>query len=321
MTRLLETYLEIANAGNHESKTLIEKSIPRRLGHIEPDGKLYDVRELLLSSAIESTTLIHTEVMATALEGAQPAISIRNALPIYTMTKGTKDIPKRPAGRYAPKVAEGAEIPIKNGDYGKVTLTAEKYAERPLITNELIDDGDFDVIAMEIQDAGRAVENSFNQDGLTECLDGATLEHDTAGSNQGIKAVASGITAMKDADYQPTDIILSPEAEGMLMKEFVPTAYVGAEAAMSGNLPQLMGLNVHSCNVTDVSDTYTWGYAADGEIGMLILDKSKSCAFGMRKDISVTKYNDPIRDLQGMSIIGRADFKTMQAKAILRVEY
>lgn len=320
MTRQLATYLEMAHAGNAEAKKMAE-AIPRALGHYDHENKLVSVRELLLTEAIESTTLIQTEVYKTVMEGAQPAICMRDALPTINMTSKSLDIVKRAAGRYAPEVAEAAEIPIKNDDYSKLSFTAKKYAERPLITNELIDDGLFDVIAMEIQAAGRAVENTLNQIGLTELLDDAGLEHDTAGSNQGIKAVASAIGTMKKQHYIPTDIILSPLAEAMVMKEFVPTGYTGAEAVMAGNLPNMLGLRVHTCNVEDASSTYTWDYDADGEIGMLVIDRFNCGAIGMRSDITIDKYEDPIRDLTGMVVKARYDVDSLVANATVRVEY
>ena len=320
MTHELSKYLEIAHAGNAEGRKLAQ-SIPRALGHYDHENKLVSVRELLLTEAIESTTLIQTEVYKTVMEGAQPAICMREALPTINMTSKSMDIVKRPAGRYAGEVAEGAEIPIKNDDYSKATFTAKKYGERPLITKELIEDSQFDVIAMEIQAAGRAIENTLNQVGLTELLDDAGLEHDTAGSNQGIKAVAAAIGVMKKQNYIPTDIILAPLAESMVMKEFVPTGYTGADAVMAGRLPNMLGLNVHNCNVTDASGTYTWDYDADGEIGMILIDKFNCGAIGMRRDITIEKYDDPIRDLMGMSVTARFDVDSLQTNAICRVEY
>ncbi|MCK5431332.1 MAG: hypothetical protein KAJ03_01245, partial [Gammaproteobacteria bacterium] len=160
-----------------------------------------------------------------------------------------------------------------------------------------------------------------NQVGLTELLDDAGLEHDTAGSNQGIKAVAAAIGVMKKQNYIPTDIILAPLAESMVMKEFVPTGYTGADAVMAGRLPNMLGLNVHNCNVTDASGTYTWDYDADGEIGMILIDKFNAGAIGMRRDITIEKYDDPIRDLMGMSVTARFDVDSLQTNAICRVEY
>jgi HK97 family phage major capsid protein len=317
----LSTYLKIAHAGPSERKDIIERAIPRELGTYDGDGKIVSVRELLLTEAIESTTLIQTEMYSTVMEGAEPQRCFRQAVPMFRTNGNTLRVPYGSSGTYASEVAEGSEVPIGQQDYAYRDFTIKKYGTRPLITRELIDDGLFDAVAMEVRKAGASVENRLNQLVLSCLLDNAGNEHDTAGSNQGIKAIASAVGLVKEKGYIPDTIVLCPQAEALTLKEFVPTGYVGADAAMAGRLPSLMGLRVFTCGVTDDSPTYTWQYDSDGDIGMLVYDSRNAGGIAMRRDLTVSRYEDPIRDLVGCTVTARFGVNYLAANAICRVEY
>lgn len=321
MTQLLRTYLQLAleEPGRRSLERIVE-TIPRELGTVY-DGKVEPVRELLLSTKIESTTLLQTEMFNTIKEGAQPAICFRNAVEILPMDDNQLTVPIGEGGAYAAEVAEGAEVPIRNEDFTTVTYTAHKDAERPLITNEMIADCKYPLIERAVKRAGRALENKLNQRMLTEMLDSAGNEHDTAGTNQGITAIADAIALVKDDGWIPDSIILSSRAEAALLKQYVPTGYTGSDAAQSGRLPSLLGLRPFSTTVTDASSTYTWGYAADGNIGMLVYDSSVCGGIGMRQDIQIEEYSDPIRGMKSMVATARWAVGTEQADAICRIEY
>lgn len=321
MTRALETYLKIAYAGPAETKQIIEREIPRNLGTIH-DGKPVAVRELLLTESIEGTTLIQTEMYNTVVEGAEPQKCFREALPIFHTSTDTLRVPIGATGSYAAQVAEGTEIPMGEQDYSYRDFDILKYGVRPMITNEMIEDSKFDVVAQEVKKAGAKVENKLNQLHLTTLLDNAGNEHDCAGSNLGVKAIGSAAALIRADGFNPDSVVLSPPAEGLVLNEFVPSNYVGAQTVMnSGQVPKIIGLDSRVCGVADDSDTYTWGYAADGNIGMLVLDSSEAGATAMRRDISLAKYADPVRDLVGCSVTARFAVNYLQANAIARVEY
>lgn len=320
MTKLFTQYLDIANNPESSYAKRAIASLPKELGMMH-DNKLVQVKELLLTESIESTTLIQAEAYRTAFEGAEPAVCMREALPILLMKSKVMNVTVGESGAYAPEIAEGTNVPIQNQDYDTVQYTAKKYGGRPLITNELIEDGLFDTAAMEIKKVGRSIENRLNQNGVTNAIDTATVEHDTGGNNQGIKAVAAAVSAVRAAEFNPDTLVIHPEAEAMILQEYVPTNYYPTQSIVdTGYVPKIMGLNVHVCGVVD-NGTQEWGYAADGEIGMIVYDSSCATAIGMRSDISVNNYDDPIKDLVGMSVLSRFDVQTITAAAICRVEF
>lgn len=320
MTELFTRYLDIANNPESSYAKRAIASLPKELGMMY-DGKLTQVKELLLTESIESTTLIQAEAYRTAFEGSEPSICMRSALPILKMKSKVMNTTVGEEGAYAPLIAEGADIPIKNQDYDTVQFVAGKYGGRPLITNELIEDGLFDTAAMEIKKVGRSIENRLNQNAVTMAIDSAGLEFDTAGANQGIKSLASAVSQVRAAGFNPDSLVMHPEAEAMILQEYVPTNYYPTESIVNtGHVPRLLGLNVHVCGVVD-NGTQEWGYAANGEIGMIVYDSSVATAIGMRRDITVNNYDDPIKDLVGMAITSRFDVQTITASAMCRIEY
>lgn len=83
----------------------------------------------------------------------------------------------------------------------------------------------------------------------------------------------------------------------------------------------ILGLKSVVTGVTDNSSTYTWDYDSDGDIGMCVLDSKNAGAIVIRRDISVERYSDPIRDLIGIGVTARFDADRLHANASARVEY
>lgn len=321
MTQLLKTYLDIAMNSESSIQKKIIATIPKELGYNNGD-QTFRVKELLLTEAIESTTLIQTEVAKTILEGAEPAKCLRQAIPTVNMNSNVLSWTVGETGTYAGVVAEAAEIPIETQDYSTVTFTALKYGVRPVITSELVEDGLFNIIELELRKSGARIENSLNRLGISYMIDNLDQdEHDTAGSDQGIKAVAAAVSTVRAAGFNPDTLIMNPEAEAKILAEFVPTNYYPTESIVNtGMIPNILGLKTFTNSIVS-NGSETWGYAAGGEIGMLVFDSAQAAAIGMRKDITINQYNDPIRDLVGMSVLARFDVKTLLAKAGCRVEY
>ena len=320
MTSILETYYEMAmNPESSIVKSLAAK-IPKNIGY-NHDGTLHRVKELLLTEAIESTTLIQAEVHKTVMEGSEPSVCIRSALQTIPMNSKTLNWTVGETGTYAPEIPEATDIPILNQDYDTVEFKAKKYGSRPLITNELLEDSPFALAEIEMRKAGRRVENRLNQNGITELIDSAGLEQDTLGSNQGIKAIAAAVSKVRAAGFNPDTLIMHPSAEALVLAEFVPTNYYPTEAIVNtGMVPNLLGLKSYTCGVTK-NGTQEWDYDTDGDIGMVVYDSISGAATGMRRDITVENYDDPIKDMAGMTVTSRFDVEVIMADAVCRVEF
>ena len=321
MTQLLRTYLDIGL--NQPTGRALERAvskIPRELGTVF-DGKVEPVRELLLTTAIESTNLIQTEMYKTVVEGAEPFKVMRQALNIIPMNAATLDVPVGEAGSYAREVAEGAEVPISTQDYSKVTFTAKKIAERPVITDEMVADALYPVIELELRKAGAKLENKINQMAIVELVDNSSAnEHDTNGSNQGIKAIAAAVAKVEADGFMPDRIVMCPGFKAGLMAEFVPTGFSGADTVMTGKLPNLLGLQAFVSNVVHTTAA-SWAYGTNEDLGAVVFDSQNSTMLGIRQDITVKRYDDVVRMLQGTVVSARVAVDTLQANAGARIKY
>jgi hypothetical protein len=319
------TFLQLAvNEAPRAERIAAVKKLERKLGYqlgVRVNGKPTLVRNLLLATPVESTTLTQTAMYGTVLEGAQPAKCFRDAIwNMNPMPAKKVTIPKGQSGTYAEEMAEGTVVPGYHQDYGSTDLEAKKYGTRPAISEEMIEDSLYDVAAMEVRYAGARIENTANQLMLTTLLDNAA-EHDTAGSNNGIKAVAAAKGLVKAAGWVPDTLVICAEAEAVIGKEFIPTGYVGAAEVMAGRLPPMLGLRVFNCDVEDASSTYTWDYDSDGDIGMLVYDSQRAGCLGWRRDIRVERFKDVLADVQHAVVTARIGTCSIESTAVCRVEY
>ena len=345
MTQLLVRALEAAHAGPTEQKALQEKIVNRDLAAFEgqykqrymitgEDGKKHPARELLLSEAIESGTLIQTEIRRTIIEGAEPARCMRDAIPIIPMSGNTMQINIGESGSYSPIVAEGSEIPMNNQVYTARTWTAKKLGERPVITKEMIRDSLFNVIELETRKAGMRLENSLNQWMLSVLLDNAGNNHDiaaAAGVIGGVQAVIKARQANLVDGYLSDTIIMHPACSSYLYKDFVPGYTVQAQEFINrGTLPTVMGCKVFECGV-DVTTTSApfkvaaansdWSGPTDEKMGGLVFDSKNAGYIGMRQDIEIEEMRDPIRDLVNFSMTMRVACQYGVGNSICTIEY
>ncbi|WP_305066708.1 phage major capsid protein [Methanoculleus sp.] len=335
-TRLLETYFEMWDKGMGRQKELAENPtlVPRALT-TNHEGKVQSVRKLLLSTEIEGTALVPTTFYNTVIKGARAVCAVRgDIVPWYKMTGKTLRVPKGETGDKAPRVNEGAPFSRRTQNYDYMDFAAEKYGECPTITAEMIADSQYDVMAREVENTGYRLENRLNYEVLKlylETMKTSALEHDTAGTNQGLDAFAMALGKLKEAGWEPVGAILHPEAEAKVLQDFIPPSYyMGQQIALQGFQPkQLLGVNVGVTGVAGGPDTsigessawtYTWGYAADGEIGALLIG-SGAGGVGMRQDITIENWKDNLHQLDSANVFMRFGCSAGTETAVVRVEF
>ncbi|WP_440952038.1 phage major capsid protein [Methanococcoides sp. FTZ1] len=308
------------------------RDVPRYLADVQVEA-FKQRRELLKTEAIESTNLVPTEYQATLLEGAEPNKVVRQMLGTIPLTSNDKTIPVGDTGGVLPKASEAGELKQREQAYSKVSFSTVKYGAADFISSELIEDGLFDIVAAEVKKIGARGENTLNEVTLQTILDGAGKEHDTAGSDQGIKAIVTARRVMKKAGFNPTSLLMSAEfeggvaAEGTTFGQYFGSLGGGSSFVTTGQIPRILGMAPYQYDPLDGtynSSTYTWDYGADGEMGAVLMDLNQQGAFiGMRRDISVKKFDDPVRDIVGATVTMRFDVEvaTNLDDGICRVEY
>lgn len=351
MTQLLIRALEVAAADGAKKKELQENIIRTYLPQVErelggvayviqnADGKKFRARELLKSDALDSTTLIQTEIRRTIIEGAEPAKCFRGdangqggAMAGIPMNSKTLQINIGESGSYAPIVDEGSEIPIKTQDYEARTWTAVKFGERPTITQEMIDDSLFAVAELEIRKAGKRIENSLNQWCIRTFMDNAGNEFDinaAAGTVAGVTALLGARATLTADGYIPNTYVAHPNASQYLLKDFLPGYTPEALAIIrEATLPRALGCNGFECGVECTTTTspfksasLIWGAPTNDYIGYLMYDRESAGYIGTRQDIVIKEFDDVIRDLKNFTVTGRYAVQYGVANAIARVEF
>lgn len=325
-TDLLAEMLQLAHAGPGEQKELLGKNEKyyKHLGCMY-DGKATNVHELLLSTTVESTTLLQTEVKQTLIEGANAMKCVRDAFPIYPMQGETMQINIGETSVYAPKVKQGSIIPVRTQDYSPVTFTAEKRALRPLITKEMIKFSRFPVIAQEVNFTGRALENALNREVVDKLLAGlaATAGYNTDFGGAGatpLTYINTAVTTIKNNGFLPDKVMFHPSCFNAYR---VALNALNWDTGTMNNqsLPKVAGLTPYECGVTDSNATYEWGWGTDNYRGGLVYDSTCAFAIGMAEDITVEDFYDPIRQLQSMSCSIIFDAQCLQKSAMNLLQY
>jgi len=328
--RMLAFALQSTYEGASGRKELAEKAYPRllrELGITAPtyhdlEGKPVQARELLLTEAIESSTLFSTEISGTIVEGARLQKCMREIIPKGDLMKGPVDrVPLGGSRGYSEKVGEAAEIEFDSETYGYRDFTAFEVAERPSISEKLIRDERWNLISRQIAYAGEKMENKFNHEMLGVLIQNAGSEHDTAGSNQGRKAVNGARKLVKGKGYIPDTVILCSDSEGVLLDEVTLTNYFGGEAAQTGGITAIYGMRPAICDTTTSSTSYTWDYDADGEIGMYVFANRSAGMWLPKLPMQVKTGEDIVRRLREIVVNEEYAVNYMQADAGCRVEF
>lgn len=326
----LTTYLRALEMGKGELNRFVSSAIPRELGHFvlnkdESGFDLVPVRELITTEGIEGTDLIQTEFFATIKEGAEPRKAMRNFIPTINLGSGSGlKIPKSTSGSYAEEVAETAEVPPTNAKYSAVDVTIKKIGCRPQISDEMIADCNYDLIALEIRRAGAKIENKFNRDSLLACVSASGIsEHDCTGSNLGLPAVAAARTKVSKSNRMATKMLITPDMEYQLITALLPTATsVGYEQVLrTGQVGRLLGMDVYETTVSTGNNSYVWEYDSDGDFGAIVADAEEFAINVIRQDMTVKRYDDPVKQIQGGVVTMRYGTGIMDATAACRIEY
>jgi len=321
MTNELKKMLELAYEPDNQRKRELVASLPREMS-FNQDGELKTIkRELLLTEAIESG-LIQTEVANTVVQGADLAKCWFNVLPQFKIKGNAYNYPVGEDGLYAAQVAEGAGFPNRTQNYSSVAFSTKKYAVSPKITNEMIEDGMIDVMASELKFAGIAIQNAVEVVCLNEMLLNSGAAHDTGGTNQGLKAIISAKALLRGYGFNPTDVVMCPEAEAVMMWDMAPQSGHPGILGSSGTVPDgTLAMKWHTCAVAYGGGTYNWSYDTADDEGILVLDAARAGAIGISRPLTIENYDDPIHDLRGMAVSMRMDCQTLVANAAIRVQY
>jgi len=317
--------------------------------HMSDDG---DVVEARLDDAIprmlfaasdpeEVDTLFREQLLEVVMEGRELRKVARDASNVINATTRVGDVPVASDEEFARPTAQGAEIRDDGEDYTTVQWNCTKYTEGSRVTDEMRDQAMVDIIERNIQKVGASVENAINRVFLTELVDDARQNHDTAGSNQGYQALNSAVGEVDAADFRPDTYVTHPDYRTELFNDTnlsysnrAGTSEVLQSREDAPIVGDIAGLDMHgamsSATYDDGTDIgwsggeNTWAFSSDGDYGAVVYDRNNihTILYAPNgQDVEIKDYDDPIRDITGVNARAHVDCQFSQARSASTIEY
>ena len=246
-------------------------------------------RDLQLSTDINR--LVQEEYLKTAIKGAKNAEYMRKIFPVLKTVSNRPRVTYIDSERYGAVGAYASEAPIFKSKLVSRPVTIRKIWTLPLAPEEIIKDGDWNILEWEVTKAGAAIENTINRDVLTQLASNATYTtQDALGDTQYFLDAYDKLASTKKVT--PDIAILHPKYYAALLKDGLQ------------NFPTLPGPKIRLLN-EDITGSKVWGYTNSNDIGGVIFSSSRAAAIVIREDITVEKYSNPLHDLRGAVVYAR----------------
>ena len=282
--------------------TILQAELRQKMAEALKDKRL---AELLLSDVSQATA----KVLDVVWEAAKPNLIGRELAVVVAQDLPSLKVPRAKLSK-AYEIAEGAEIPVATEDYDSVTLTPKKYGVRPLISKEMIEDAEWDVIEYQLAEAGRAMADLETEKIISEMISDAG--NSVAAGTGGTLAYADVVNILKEClidDFTPDTLAIHPSEFADLLKDAAiqkAMDWGGPAVAPTGRIANLLGMRVL------VSTKVTSGTA-------LVMDSKHAGVLFIRRDVTVEEYEDPVKDLAGVAVTARWIYDTLRSNAIGKV--
>lgn len=298
--RRLEEKLAIHFSG--KPLAIMQNELRQKMGEALRENRL---QEILLSDASQATA----KVLDIVWEAAKPKLIGRQLAIVIAQDAPIIKIPRAKLSK-AYEVAEGAEIPIASEQYDNITLTPKKYGVRPLISREMVEDAEWDVIEYQLAEAGRAIADIETEKIITQMISDAG--NSVSAGTSGTLAYTDVVNILKECltdGYTPDALAVHPSELADLLKDTAiqkAMEWGGQAVAPTGQIAILLGMQVY------VSTKVPSGTA-------LVVDSKHAGVLFIRRDITTEEYEDPVKDLAGVAVTSRWAYATLRPDAIGKI--
>jgi len=296
----LEEKLKTSFSGKPISQ--MQTDLHQKVGELIKTNRLH---EILLSDVSQATA----KVLDVIWEAAKPNLVGRELAVVVAQDVPILKVPRAKLSK-AYEVAEGAEIPVGTEDYDSVTLTPKKYGVRPLISREMVEDAEWDVIEYQLAEAGRAMADLETEKIIAQMISDAG--NSVAAGTGGTLAYTDVVNILRECltdDFTPDVLAVHPSELADLLKDTAIHKAIdwgGPAVAPTGKVANLLGMKVL------VSTKVPSGTA-------LVVDSKHAGVLFIRRDISAEDYEDPVKDLAGVAVTSRWAYSTLRTEAIGKV--
>jgi HK97 family phage major capsid protein len=209
------------------------------------------------------------------------------------------------------QINEGAEVPNGMEQYSSVTLTPIKYGVRIWISQEMLEDGAFDTLALNIATAGYHL--ASNEESLIVAqLDAA----DTASSNSiansnatlPVTDITAAIQKLRASNYNPTHFIIGCELENDIynLDGFTHADKSGVNDPTRRLIGRIAGMKVIVSNNVSAKLGY-------------VIDAAQAFIIGEKRPITVKKFFNAARDTSEAVVTQRIAVAYLRAAAVSEI--
>lgn len=312
------------------------------------DNYEYSFKEYL--GTTDATWMFPRVATTVLLEAAEPVQIITPLLNVVRVNTGIRTVDYQAFGAIqAHDIPEGAPYPEEQATWAKGAKTAKvtKKGVKIPITQEMIDDSLFDVVAMYMRAAGRAMARFKEQKALSRFDAAAYTYYDNGDSPDSIKNttgrdragaynytldymdILDTIGFMLASGRTPNTIIMHPLAWALWLDQplfknlewinagtFLPTAgtsKLSDGSPVNGGFSRILqgtapfGLRV-------ITSPYVAYDSATNKTDVLVIDSNDVGVLTVREDLTVDNWDDPERDIVSMKVKERYDITMMDTE-------
>lgn len=210
------------------------------------------------------------------------------------------------------KLGEGVTIPYDAEAYTKVTVTPAKYGATVMMSSEMKEDANWDLLRRNVRRMGTMAglkEDALIVAAMADATYGfaATTNHafNSSGTELDIVDIVTAVKRVKENDYYPNVMLIHPtqEAELNQIDTFVEADKVGSRATFErGFCGRIFGLDV----ITSSSCT---------EDKVYVLDSREAGVYVERRPLTMKAFEVPEKDSVAVAVTFRGAARVLRSAA------
>lgn len=213
-------------------------------------------------------------------------------------------------------VPEGAEVPRHQNTIDTVTVNFDKFAGEISITMEAQEDSLLDMKAREVEDLGRAMDETLNYEAFSELRDATEKSVGQGDNHLDFEEIRDAIIAVREDNYQPDTLFLDLHAYGdLLTDDYFNNAPAGGSqgenVVATGEIGEIAGLNVVIDNAHDIGS---------GGHGAYLVDTNNFGYELSRTPMASREYEDDERMADIIQVYTRRTWKSIFSDASVMID-
>ena len=206
------------------------------------------------------------------------------------------------------KVGEGAEIPVSTEDTFRYQVSPEKWGTRPLVTREMIEDSLFAVMERQLKEAGYQFARSVDRNNILLALRQGRGTANTGAASITVANITKNIYDLESNDYVATDAVMGAEVAQDVrnLDTFTEANKAGVNNPSKSFIGNIFGMNLWQTN----NLTSTFG-ASTNNTDFVVLDRNHALVYAEKRPLTVDRYNDVTRQLEGIVLSARLDCRAI----------